>query len=570
MTVGSHSDQQLLTQVLISRAKHSPDRVFGLLPKGEVLEDGFSELTYAALNHAVDNLAFWIDQKFGGKVQESDSKKWPTIPYIGPNDVRYTLLTFAAMKTKRRLMLPLPSNAAEGMAKLLQSVGTDTVLAGSTHTGVWEPTRSLLSELNILEIPEVKWLLETDIDVAYPYARSFEEGHKDTIWFLQTSGTTGDPKPINMTHQLFEDLSNHMTISAESPLDRKLGMMECLRDAYQPILVPLSWGAGTVSVTNWPLAAGTTPIFLPTNAPQPMTSEYLKNVMNSTPKGKKNIIMLTPATIRELARDPSSLEAFRAYDSVGYAGAPLDQATGDLISQYTRVQSYIGSTDSGVYPLLLDEPKDWNIHRFYPDLDGFHLQLFDEREQLYELCINRQPDEYRYCFVASDDSVMQVFHTKDLWKPVPGRPEFYTGGGRVDDFVKLASLTKFNGVKIESIIDRDPQIESCIVAGEGRLRPFALIQLRENVEPKLESIWPTIQEVNKSLYAEAELCKELIMFTNPEKPILRTAKGTVSRRKTIEMYESKIEEMYADAVRRGLLKSMVDGANWQGVNGHKT
>ncbi|KXT14573.1 hypothetical protein AC579_9117 [Pseudocercospora musae] len=570
MTVGTQSDQELLTQVLISRAELSPNRVFSLLPKGEGLEDGFSELTYAALNHAVDNLAFWIDQKFGGKVQESDSKKWPTIPYIGPNDVRYTILTFAVMKTKRRLMLPLPSNTAEGIAKLLESVGADTVLAGSTHTEVWEPVHSLLGHLSIVEIPEVKWLLETDHDAAYSYARSFEEGRRDTIWVLQTSGTTGDPKPIDMTHQTFEDLVNHMRVSAESPADRKLGMMECMRDSYQPVLFPLSWGAGTVSVTIWPVAAGTTPIFLPANAPQPMTPEYLKKVMKLSPRGKKNSIILTPATIRELAREPSSLESFRAHDSVGYAGAPLDQATGDLISQYTRVQSFIGSTDSGVYPLLLNEPKDWNIHRFFPDLDGFHLQLFEEREQLYEFCINRRPDEHRHCFITSDDPNMEVFHTKDLWKAVPGRPEFYTGGGRVDDFVKLASLTKFNGVKIETIIDRDPAIESCIVAGEGRTRPFALIQLREHVEPKLENIWSTIQEVNRSLYAEAELCNELIMFTSPEKPIVRTAKGTVSRRKTIEMYKGEIEEMYAEAARNGLARSRVNGAAWQDVNRHKS
>ncbi|KXT01991.1 hypothetical protein AC578_6536 [Pseudocercospora eumusae] len=567
MSERSDSDQQLFTQVLISRATHSPDRIFGLLPKGECLEDGFSQLTYAASNHAVDNLAFWIDQKFGGKVEESDSKKWPTIPYIGPNDIRYTLLTFAVMKAKRRLMLPLPSNTAEGMAKLLHSVGADTVLAGSTHTGVWEPTRSLLGYLNIVEIPEVKWLLETHHDVAYPYTRSFEEGHKDTIWFLQTSGTTGDPKPINMTHQFFEDVSNHMRISANSPANRKLGMMECMRDAFQPVLFPLSWGAGTVSVTVWPLAAGTTPIFLPTNAPHPMTSEYLQKVMKLTPKGKKNSIILTPATIRQLARSPSSLENLRAYDSVGYAGSPLDQATGDLISQYTRVQSFIGSTDSGTYPLLLDSPQDWNIHRFYPGLDGFHLQLFDAREHLYELCITRQPDETRHCFVSTD---LRVFRTKDLWKPVCGRPGFYSGAGRVDDFVKLASLTKFNGVKIEEIVDRDSRIEGCIVAGEGRERPFALIQLCENVEPRVEDIWSTIYEVNQSLYAEAELCRELIMFTSPRKPILRTAKGTVGRRKTIEMYEGEIEEMYAEAARKGLVGSKIDGAAWQGVNAHKS
>ena len=60
----------------------------------------------------------------------------------------------------------------------------------------------------------------------------------------------------------------------------------------------------------------------------------------------------------------------------------------------------------------------------------------------------------------------------------------------------------------------------------------------------LMEIWSCIKRANQK-YAEAvKLTREVVLFTNPEKPMPRTAKETTLRGQAIKMYWSEIEELY--------------------------
>jgi acyl-coenzyme A synthetase/AMP-(fatty) acid ligase len=146
---------------------------------------------------------------------------------------------------------------------------------------------------------------------------------------------------------------------------------------------------------------------------------------------------------------------------------------------------------------------------------------------------------------------LDTYHTKDLWKAVPGREGYWATAGRVDDFVKLASLTKFNAIEIEQIINRDPRIAACIVGGDAQQKPFVLVQLLDDSSrpnsTNLDDIWPSLAEANKHVFSEAQLWRDLVLFTTPDRPIKKTAKGTVDRRNTIQMYNREVEELYAAA-----------------------
>lgn len=328
-----------------------------------------------------------------------------------------------------------------------------------------------------------------------------------------------------------------------------------------PNFLPLSWAAGMAQALIWPLFCNTVVIMLPQDMPTPVTPEYVHRISNFLLQeldGKKKGIVLTPNTIRDLSRSPSLLQALSTYSWLGYAGAPLDQPTGDLISKYTRVQSLNGSTDIGVYPLLLNDPADWNVHRLHPNMHGFYFQHFVD--DLYEMCARRIKDEYRHCFVSEYGAAREqsVFHTRDLWRAVKGRPDFFETAGRVDDFVKLSSMTKFNAITIEQILDRHPDIQASVVAGDGRPKPFVIIEpsisLRqsaaagdEQIERAkiLNTIWPAFEDANRTLYAEAQLVRELVLITDAETPIPRTAKGTVKRREALATNEAVVEALYS-------------------------
>ena len=283
-----------------------------------------------------------------------------------------------------------------------------------------------------------------------------------------------------------------------------------------------------------------------------MIPEYVSEVAKYVPRGKKNGIVFVPDVLRETAnRFPDSL---KHYDWVGYAGAPLDHTTGDKVSQWARVQSLMGATETGIYPFLLNDPADWKIHRFHPTLHSFYFEHF--ADDLHELCIKRQPQDPRPCFLM--DPHCEVYHSKDLWRPVAGREGFWSTAGRVDDFVKLSTMTKFNAIEIEQILDRNPDIEKSLVAGDARMTPFAIVQLANashldlSREGQLDRIASALGEANRVITSEARLARDLILLTDQERPIKRTGKGTVDRRNTISMYQGQIDEMYEKAGYKSL------------------
>lgn len=312
-----------------------------------------------------------------------------------------------------------------------------------------------------------------------------------------------------------------------------------------PTLTPLSWGYSTMATAGWPLTNGNVPIMPPSSAPHPMTADYVFKLMEHMPRGKRNAIVFVPSVLQEFVKDEKKLEKLGDYDWIGFVGAPLDTSTGDLVSKYSRVQSILGASESGGYPLLLNDPKDWNQHRLHPTLNGFFLEPFDS--DLYEICLRKQTEESRHCFISHPDPNLQVFHTKDLVRLVPGREKegYWTPAGRVDDFVKLSSMTKFNGVNIEQIISRSPHVKTCLVAGDGREKAFAIVEPVRYEEGVWEMIWPAVEEANRTLLEEARLRKEMVILTSPEKPMKRLGKGTVDRRNTLREYEAEVEALYA-------------------------
>lgn len=241
----------------------------------------------------------------------------------------------------------------------------------------------------------------------------------------------------------------------------------------------------------------------------------------------------------------------------------------------------MGQTDVGPYDILFNpNPADWNLVQF-SELHGYFLVEFDQREGLWELCVRRQQpqaekggkgkEECRHPFLM--DEKLEVYHTRDLFRAVrrktgggevgevgegEGEEEIYwQSAGRVDDFIKLSTLTKFHSGQIESILERwCEEVQTCLVGGEGKIRPWVIVELRQKKKEKEngngngtttttpESFWLAVDKANEILYSEAKIQKEFVVFTDAERPIQRTGKGSVDRKKTVGLYEREIEALY--------------------------
>ena len=312
------------------------------------------------------------------------------------------------------------------------------------------------------------------------------------------------------------------------------------------VIVPMppSWILGLVFYVHIPLDYGVIPILLPVTAPQPMTPEYINQVHTSVHAGAGIYI---PAVLKELARNPTYLDHMKDMKWVGFGGAPLDRETGNIFASFLHVQPLMGSTEVGGYGVLTSEREEWMYYNFDPET-GFRFLPY--QDDLYESVIVRhtEPEKVGTQVIFHVFPDLDMYHTKDVWKAHPTKKNMWIMCGRTDDFVKLASLTKFNATYIESILLKNLVVKAVVMGGEGRKIPFLLVELADegmSERDALGALWPVIEETNKEISWEIMLKREMVMFTQPGKPLKRVlGKGTTNRRATTEDYAEEIERLY--------------------------
>ena len=74
-------------------AELDPNRRFCIIPKGPDCPDGFSDLTFERLAHAVNYMCWWIEETFGS------TSSPVTLAYLGAHDIRYLIMVMACNKT---------------------------------------------------------------------------------------------------------------------------------------------------------------------------------------------------------------------------------------------------------------------------------------------------------------------------------------------------------------------------------------------------------------------------------------------------------------------------------------
>ena len=85
--------KRLLPQLIDQIAKADPDRALVSIPRGADVADGYIDVSFKTLAIAIDRCAWWIDENVGR------SNELAPIFFIGPTDIRYLLILFAAAKT---------------------------------------------------------------------------------------------------------------------------------------------------------------------------------------------------------------------------------------------------------------------------------------------------------------------------------------------------------------------------------------------------------------------------------------------------------------------------------------
>ena len=94
-TIESHFTygRRLIPHLIDERAQNGWEQPFTSIPRSSDPSDGFRDISYRQFANAINHCARWMQQNLA---KSSDSN---TIAYTGPSDIRYGILTIAAIKT---------------------------------------------------------------------------------------------------------------------------------------------------------------------------------------------------------------------------------------------------------------------------------------------------------------------------------------------------------------------------------------------------------------------------------------------------------------------------------------
>jgi acyl-CoA synthetase (AMP-forming)/AMP-acid ligase II len=89
--------------ILQYEAEHNPERTFAIAAKSDNIEGGFHEVTFHQVTQAVNHVSLWLQARF-----ESGNKSvhQTTLAYIGPPDLRYNILFYAAVQCRYKVRFP--------------------------------------------------------------------------------------------------------------------------------------------------------------------------------------------------------------------------------------------------------------------------------------------------------------------------------------------------------------------------------------------------------------------------------------------------------------------------------
>ncbi|KAJ2994170.1 hypothetical protein NUW58_g1628 [Xylaria curta] len=112
----------LLPSLVDSLAQSDPSRVLYSVTKTKEPADGFNNICAADFARAVDRCSWFIEQNLG------PGNGFPTLVYLGPQDLNYAILVLASIKTGYKLLLVSPRNTIEAHLSLLQKMACNTFL----------------------------------------------------------------------------------------------------------------------------------------------------------------------------------------------------------------------------------------------------------------------------------------------------------------------------------------------------------------------------------------------------------------------------------------------------------
>ena len=373
----------------------------------------------------------------------------------------------------------------------------------------------------------------------YPFQGTFDELQDKTFVILHTSGSTGIPKPVFVTHGTFASNDAYQLIPS---LGGRSTFVDYARGKRLFIAMPL-FHAANIGMVACTIFSGFTCVLPP---PGPLTAGTVDMIHTY---GNVHGSLLPPSMVVDIYNHPNYLEnLIQRLDFIAYVGGPLAAEIGDYLSRKMKLITLFGTTENMYFPLEIhDKPVDWQYIKFSPFLGHIFRPW---KDGLNELVVLRNEEKRAFQGVFSTFPEINEFATKDLYECHSAKEDFWRFRGRCDDVICFNNAEKLNPTTMEAIISSHPAVDAAIIGGDGQFQASLLIEPRTypadftEEQRLIDEIWPTIVKANRDCPAHGRIMKDFVMLTDPKRPIPKAGKTTVQRHATLQLYASEFEAIY--------------------------
>ncbi|KAI0482602.1 acetyl-CoA synthetase-like protein [Xylariaceae sp. FL0804] len=537
--VGAAYGRRLMPTILDDLAETDPKRLFSAVPVSADVAAGFQDVTVADTARCVNFMARWIEDKFGR------STSFETLSYIGIADMRGPITFLAAVKCGYKLLIPSPRNPSATNVSLMSQTGSVKLLHSIEVAPLVKGIQELEPNIQAKAMPSFAEMMKSTPD-HYPYEKTFEEARDEPVVVLHSSGSTGPPKPITMTHGSLAVLDNEKNLR-DLPGRRKRDwtLWSFEGEARLYTIFPFFHLGGFLMFTAGTIFGNSAFVFGPPNAMP--DGSLLRSMMAQQ---KLRAMLLPPAVVEKLLLEPDGLDFFKGLDFLAYSGAPFNQAIGAKLNDVVELVAPFGSTETYPLPQLAPDREDWAWLEFHPDMKH-EMQPFgtDEGQQTFELVIVADDSAKDTSAVYHNLPGIGKFHTKDLFVRHPEKAQLFKYYGRKDDILVLSNGEKFNPVPLELAVQGHPSLQGALVIGSNRTQTALLVEPKERLSDEesaalIKALWPAVEKANLLVAGQGRIHFGKVLCAKPDKPLQRTGKGTVARKRTEDLYSQEIEDLY--------------------------
>ncbi|PNP55829.1 hypothetical protein THARTR1_04049 [Trichoderma harzianum] len=324
-----------LINIIDDDAAKDPNRPFIFIPRSNRPRDGWEPVTYGQMANAVNHVAHSIKKMAANHIQEDN---FPTIAYIGPNDVRYIVIMLACIKAKCKAFFTSPRNTIEGQLSLLEATDCHYFLYGEGYLPV---IQKVLAQrpMHTSQVPSAKEWITAKSDY-FPYNYTAYDSRWHPWVALHTSGSTGMPKPIvlNQANIQLTGALRHFRDKRNNPSLYE-GWASRASRLFSPM--PLFHGVGIaasimfITYYGLPCALG-----IPE---RPLSEDLVKECLANS---GVDAALLPPSIIDGMSQTEDGLEAITKLKSISYGGGNLSGSVGNkLVANGAFIINMLGSSE---------------------------------------------------------------------------------------------------------------------------------------------------------------------------------------------------------------------------------